>query len=118
MSAGEGWRGPLAEPERVLMAAAGEMLVWEDEPVRRPDNLTRVVSTFGALYGKPQRASKRRRCDGHLTDRHWIESGDLYIWSSLPPNHPDIGNIGWWHHAYCSNCWPESINQQVSEAER
>ena len=68
----------------------------------------RVAATPGALYGKPQRARKRRRCDGHMaSEAHWIEIGDLIVWSALPPNHPDVGNIGWWHHGFCVDCAPE-----------
>lgn len=65
----------------------------------------RVDKTDGALYRKPRVARKRRRCDGHLTDRHWIEVGDLVVVSALPPD-SDIGNTGWWHHWLCIDCAP------------
>lgn len=70
--------------------------------------MSRVRITPGSLVSKPRRAQKRRRCDGHLAERHWIEVGDRFIWTALPPNHSDIGNRGWWHAAYCADCWPET----------
>jgi hypothetical protein len=66
----------------------------------------RVSRTSGALYGYPRRAQRRRRCDGHLADRHWIEVGDLYVSSALPPDTDDIGNPNWWHANYCLYCAP------------
>jgi hypothetical protein len=65
-----------------------------------------VGVTPGVLYSPPRPSQKRRRCDGHLADPHWIQPGDLIVWSALPPNHPDIGNAGWWHHVYCMDCAP------------
>jgi hypothetical protein len=66
----------------------------------------RVVRTHGALYGVV-RARKRHRCDGHMaSERHWIEAGDDYVASALPPDHPEINNVGWWHHRYCMECAP------------
>ncbi len=66
-----------------------------------------VTASPGALYGKPRRSMKRRVCDGHLADeRHWIEPGDLVVWSALPPDSDDIGNIGWWHMKFCLDCAP------------
>jgi len=70
--------------------------------------MTRVSRTPGVLYGEPRAAKKRRRCDGHLVDLHWIEKGEPIVWSALPPGHNDIGNIGWWHAAYCAACAPEA----------
>ena len=68
--------------------------------------MSRVTSTPGALYGTAV-ARKRYRCDGHLADgRHWIEVGDTYVASALPPGHPDIGNVGWWHLRLCMECAP------------
>lgn len=67
---------------------------------------TRVMPTPGALYSEPRESRKRRRCDGHLADPHWIEVGDRVVWSALPPENPDIGNTGWWHAAFCSDCAP------------
>jgi hypothetical protein len=69
---------------------------------------TRVTRSPGALYSEPRTAAKRRRCDGHLADPHWINPGDIIVWSALPPGDNDIGNIGWWHHAYCADCAPEA----------
>ena len=67
----------------------------------------RVTKTSGALYSVPRVSKRRRRCDGHLTERHWIEKGDLVVWSSLPPDNPEIGNEGWWHAAFCvATCAP------------
>lgn len=72
-----------------------------------PNVYARVARTPGALYGEPQVCRKRRRCDGHLAhEAHWIEPGQTIVWSALPPNHNDVGNVGWWHHAYCANCAP------------
>lgn len=69
--------------------------------------MTRVARTSGALYGQSQvKKLRRRRCGGHLVDPHWIEIGDRFVWSALPPDHPEIGNAGWWHAAYCLNCAP------------
>ncbi len=67
----------------------------------------RVSRTHGALYGMAV-ARRRYRCDGHMaSERHWIEAGEPYVASALPPDHPDIGNIGWWHHRFCMECAPE-----------
>ncbi len=67
----------------------------------------RVTPSAGALYSKPRKAAKRRRCDGHLNPvRHWIEKGDVIVWSALPPHDNDIGNTGWWHMAFCGGCAP------------
>ena len=76
-----------------------------------PEDRSRVTRTHGALYGKPQRTRKRRRCDGHLAEPHWIEKGDLMVWSALPPNHPDICNDGWWHAKFCMACCPKECAQ-------
>jgi hypothetical protein len=66
----------------------------------------RVVKTFGALYGVAT-ARKRFWCDGHLArERHRIMPGDRYVASALPPDHPDIGNVDWWHHRFCMDCAP------------
>lgn len=68
--------------------------------------IQRVARTPGTLYAAPRAAGKRRRCDGHLTDPHWIEVGDQIIWSALPPDTDDIGNPGWWHAAFFAACAP------------
>jgi len=65
----------------------------------------RTARTAGAMYSKPRRARKRRRCDGHLAERHWIEPGDLIVYSALPPD-SEIGNVGWWHSVMCIDCTP------------
>ena len=66
----------------------------------------RVLRTHGALYGVAVSA-KKRRCDGHMaSEPHSIEAGDRYVASALPPDHPDIGNVGWWHHNFCMECAP------------
>ena len=54
-------------------------------------------------------ARKRHVCQNHLLDRddrHYIEPGDRYIANALPPDHPDIGNPGWWHLRVCLDCCP------------
>lgn len=66
----------------------------------------RVTATPGALYGKPRTSRKRRRCDGHLADRHWIAPGEQFVPSALPPDTGDVGNVGWWHAAFCMACAP------------
>lgn len=71
--------------------------------------MSRVSVTDGTLVGSPVVARKRRRCDGHLAEPHMIDVGDLQVWTALPPGHPDIGNLGWWHAGYCVECWPSSI---------
>lgn len=86
--------------EHVQDAAQG---AWES----RVDLWPRVSKTYGALYSpKPLRAAKRRKCDGHLVEPHWIEVGDAIVWCALPPENPEIGNTGWWHAAFCEKCAP------------
>jgi hypothetical protein len=68
--------------------------------------VSRTSPTPGALYKPPRPARKRRRCSGHLAEPHWIEIGDLVVWSSLPPNNAEIGNEGWWHARFCLDCAP------------
>ena len=66
----------------------------------------RVRFTPGSIHGVVT-AQKRHRCDGHLSrDRHWIEPGDRYVANALPPDHPDVGNVGWWHSRLCMDCCP------------
>lgn len=77
--------------------------------------MSRVTATAGALYSEPRTASKRQRCDGHLAERgHWIEPGDLIVWSALPPGNGDIGNIGWWHSKFCIDCAPAEAVEKGS----
>lgn len=72
-----------------------------------PPSWWRVTFTHGSIV-TPKRAMRRFRCDGHLADRqHHIEIGDLYVRTSLPPNHPEINNDGWWHMRFCLACCPE-----------
>lgn len=71
-----------------------------------PEFRGRVARTHGALYSEPRRAQKRRMCDGHLAEPHMIEVGDSIVWSALPPGNSEIGNIGWWHSAFCADCAP------------
>lgn len=54
----------------------------------------RVIRHVGALYGVTKAASRRYRCDGHLTfgAHRWIEEGQSYVVSALPPDDPDVGN--------------------------
>ena len=35
-----------------------------------------------------------------------IEASEQAIWSSLPPDNPEIGNTGWWHAVFCLDCAP------------
>lgn len=66
---------------------------------------TRVGRNPDALQSPARRCKKRRRCDGHLAERHWIDVGDPIYWSALPPN-SEIGNLRWWHAAFCKDCAP------------
>lgn len=75
----------------------------------------RVAKSFGALYGV-RRATKRYRCDGHLaSEPHWIAQGALYVVSALPPDDPEIGNVGWWHARFCVECAPAEYAEAVAE---
>jgi hypothetical protein len=66
----------------------------------------RTQITAGSI-AKVVRARKRFACQGHLNpDRHYIEPGDRYVTSALPPHHSDIGNSGWWHLRVCLDCCP------------
>lgn len=66
----------------------------------------RVVITHGALV-KVNRARRRFRCEGHIADvAHFIEPGARYVRTSLPPDHPEINNDGWWHMRLCMACCP------------
>lgn len=74
----------------------------------------RVALTHGALYGVA-RSIKRRRCDGHMaSEAHWIEAGDRYVASALPPDHPEICNAGWWHLVFCMECAPAECVQEAA----
>lgn len=76
----------------------------------------RVTKTHGALYSPPRTLKKRRKCSGHLSDRHMIEVGEQAIWSSLPPDNPEIGNTGWWHAVFCLDCAPAECVSSVEVA--
>lgn len=83
------------------------------------DERTRVGATPGTIFAKPRPSRRRRRCQSHLSDEHWIEVGDLQVWSSLPPNNPDIGNAGWWHSVFCMECAPlAAVEPKVEQQER
>ena len=66
----------------------------------------RAIRSTGALYGT-QTARKRYRCEAGVTgERHYIEPGDRYVASALPPHDNDIGNERWWHMRLCMDCCP------------
>ena len=66
----------------------------------------RVAFTPGSIAGIVT-AQKRHACQSHLAgERHYIEPGQRYVANALPPDHPDIGNLGWWHLRVCLNCCP------------
>ena len=72
-------------------------------------DLYRTAATPGALYGVTT-ARKRRRCDGHLNpERHFIEPGEQYMASALPPGNSDICNDGWLHAHFCMDCAPDRV---------
>lgn len=67
----------------------------------------RVAFTPGSIAGVLV-ARKRHVCGGHLaSERHYIEPGQRYVANALPPDHPEIGNPGWWHLRVCMDCCPE-----------
>jgi len=73
-----------------------------------------VSASRGAIYGVVT-AHKRHRCNGHLNrERHYIEKGDRYVASALPPHDPDIGNDHWWHARLCRGCCPIEFLREVS----
>jgi hypothetical protein len=66
----------------------------------------RVAFTPGSVQGVVT-ARKRHICQNHMDDeKHYIEPGDRYVANALPPDHPDIGNPGWWHLRVCLDCCP------------
>ena len=74
----------------------------------------RVAKNNGALYGV-KHARRRYRCDGHMaSERHWIEEGDTYVASALPPDDPEIGNTRWWHNRFCMECAPVEYVEAVA----
>lgn len=77
--------------------------------------MSRVSTTPGSMQTVVT-ARKRRRCDGHLTsERHWIEPGERCVASALPPDNPEVGNIGWWHAWFCMDCCPVEYTETVSD---
>lgn len=75
------------------------------ETVAIPD-WWRVTFTPGALT-KVNRARRRFQCEGHLADvPHFIDPGQRYVRTSLPPDHPEINNDSWWHMRFCMACCP------------
>jgi hypothetical protein len=73
----------------------------------------RVSRTFGCLYGVVT-AKKRHRCDGHMaSETHWIEPGQKYVASALPPD-SEIGNTGWWHARFCVDCAPDLYADELA----
>lgn len=67
--------------------------------------MTRTTRSHEALYSKPRKVRKRRRCDGHLADPHWIEAGQEAIYSALPPG-GELGYERWQHAVFCLDCAP------------
>ena len=65
----------------------------------------RVRFMCGQIHGL-RTARKRFQCSGHLAPkRHFIEPGDRYVASALPPA-SDIGNPTWLHGTLCLDCAP------------
>ena len=78
----------------------------------------RVSFTLGSISGVVT-AQKRYRCSGHLyPSTHYIEAGQRYIANALPPDHPDIGNAGWWHMRVCLDCCPLSLDPRTGTKEQ
>ena len=75
----------------------------------------RVMLTPGSIAGLVT-AERRHVCDGHLaSERHYIESGQQYLATALPPDNPDVGNRRWWHHRLCLDCCPAEYDQRPEE---
>ena len=76
----------------------------------------RVANTPGSIV-RVVTANKRHRCDGHMNPvSHHIEPGDNYVATALPPNHIDIGNLGWWHNRFCMDCCPVEFASSAKES--
>ena len=77
--------------------------------IDKPDYYRHRVSKEDyALYGVA-RAKKRYPCDGHMaSEPHWIEVGETYVASALPPD-SEIGNAEWWHARFCVECAPADL---------
>jgi hypothetical protein len=73
----------------------------------------RVTFTQGALT-KVNTARRRFRCEGHIADvEHFIEMGQRYVRTSLPPDHPEINNDAWWHMRFCMACCPVEFTRVI-----
>lgn len=55
----------------------------------------------GLQRATPHRSRKPRRCTGC---KGRIERGDLYLTHVCAPNHPEVGNSGWWRLTECAAC--------------
>ncbi len=78
---------------------------------------SRVAFTPGSI--PTMKKSRRRfRCDCHLCDdTHHIEPEQRYVYNALPPRHPDIGNVGWWHFRARLDCCPIEYDPRPKEGE-
>lgn len=78
-----------------------------------PEPWWRVTITFGALT-KVNTARRRFRCEGHIAPvQHYIDPGQRYVRTSLPPDHPEINNDGWWHMRLCMACCPVEFTRPL-----
>lgn len=74
----------------------------------------RVAFTDGSIAGVVT-ARKRHRCDSHLAqERHWIEPGDRYAASALPPDNPEVCNTRWLHLRVCLDCCPAEHDPRLT----
>jgi hypothetical protein len=74
-----------------------------------------VTASRGAIYGVVT-AQKRYHCSGHLNHNyHYIEKGERYVASALPPHDPEVNNDRWWHLRLCRNCCPIEYIDQVNK---
>lgn len=81
-----------------------------------PEPWWRVTITHGAL-AKVNTARRRFRCEGHLApSTHFIEPGQRYVRTSLPPDNPEINNDTWWHMRLCMDCCPVEFTTVISPA--
>lgn len=74
----------------------------------------RVAFTPGSIQGVLT-ARKRHICQSHMADRHYIDPGQQYVANALPPDHPDIGNVGWWHLRVCLDCCPAEFDPRLKQ---
>ena len=68
------------------------------------------VAIGGAILSPPRRSSKRRRCDGHMAEKHYIEKGEVTYRLSLPPG-GELGYHNWQNAILCADCAPEPTKQ-------